>query len=62
MTEKKSNQPELIEDKDLDEASGGNLTIVSKYASDPTMQKVQPTSAWPSKIEIGSLKAGDGID
>jgi hypothetical protein len=60
MTEKKSNQPELIEDEALDEASGGNLTIQAKYASDPTMQKVQPTAAWPSKIEIGSLKAGDG--
>lgn len=59
MTDK-TKKPELIEDSDLDEASGGLLP-----ATDSTEQKVRTTTyniqaAWPSKIEIGALKAGDG--
>lgn len=60
MTEKKSNQPELIEDKDLDEASGGNLPMASKYSDTRTeiVQKVTPTTELAQKVEIGALKAG----
>ena len=57
MTDK-TKKPELIEDSDLDEASGGLLP-----ATDSSEQKVRTynlQAAWPSKIEIGALKAGDG--
>lgn len=59
MTDKKKkpNQPELVEDSALDEASGGNMTAVQPMALKITTTRAE---AWPKKIEIGSLKAGDG--
>jgi len=63
MTEKKSNEPELIEDSELDAASGGSGTDTLRTSTTEDAQTISTyslTAAWPSKIEIGSLKAGDG--
>ena len=63
MTEKKSNEPELIEDSELDAASGGSGTDTLRASTTEDAKPVATYSlqaAWPSKIEIGSLKAGDG--
>jgi hypothetical protein len=53
MTEKKktkkNNEPELVEDKELDAASGGAVATTPRYSL---------TDAWPQKVEIGALKAG----
>ena len=51
MTEKKSNEPELIEDADLDETSGG--TEASGLRSGTDQQQV---AGWPSKIPVGGFK------
>ena len=61
---KKENSPEVIEDADLDEASGGALLL-------PAVQKVRnasitdgtstPTSQpATNSIGVGELKGGDG--
>jgi hypothetical protein len=51
MDKKKPQQPELIEDKDLDETSGGTLAGVGELKASPPRPPTQ-------KIEIGALKAG----
>jgi hypothetical protein len=56
MTKKKSSKPELIEDTDLDQASGGIIAIAPQTT---TGLKIRTTDS-VAKIEIGSLKAGDG--
>lgn len=58
MTDK-TKKPELIEDSELDEASGGQLPALESTAMKERTTK-GTTQAWPSKIEIGALKAGDG--
>ena len=60
MTEKKSNEPELLEDCELDETSGGSDTLRTSTTEDAKpVATYSLQAAWPSKIEIGSLKAGD---
>ena len=62
MTEKKSNEPELIEDKDLDDASGGLLPAVRP--TDLKIQKVAPTTTITPesyKIDVGTTLADGSV-
>jgi hypothetical protein len=51
MTEKKSNEPELIEDTELDEMSGGTEASGLRSGTDQ-----QQAAGWPSKIAVGGFK------
>ena len=59
--EKKPNEPELIEDEALDEASGGLLPAVK---TEPQSLKIQPASLKIQQkvapVSAGEIKLGDG--
>ena len=63
MTEKKSNEPEAIEDADLDEASGGIHLLVPAVQGvcDATAKTGSATqgAVSPSQVNLG-VRTGDG--
>ena len=59
MTKKKSSKPELIEDSDLDQASGGIIAVTPQATTGlkiRTTDPAQPTAATDYLLELDGIK------
>ena len=59
MTKKKSSKPELIEDKELDQASGGIIAITPQATTElkiRTTDPIQPTATQDYLLTLDGIK------